>query len=504
MYRAAYCIVILLTIISSSQPCHAARVKAYVNRFAVSAGDRKEELKASLQTLLMSRLNSDAIQAVETPADAEIQIVASYFAFGTVFSIDALLKSSKGDFIDRVFVQGEVDNELIPAVAEMANQLRLAIFKWQPGLAAGVPAGAGVVPAIAREKVLRPLSKPAVAPSVAVQKAARPETKTTSTPGMKKPADNGRLSYRLPETLNGIATGRTLGERGVEIFVTGERYLRYYLGAKTMQFLTAAAFAADEKIIGVDVADLDQNEVPEIYVTVLKGGLPASRVFIPENNLLKKVADDIPYLLRGVAIPGQGKKILAQKISAGGIFSGAVYELVKSGDSFTTAQPLSLPALANLYNFTRFTNAKGEHCFIVSHPDGYLLVYSQDKKQLWKSRDKFGGSETTLCQPAESAPDCSSYLPQRLLVTKTGDILVTRNSGLSRNGASRHYTKNSVVRLSWTGTALKESWRSEQSGNYLADYAYDDQGKELLLLEVEPAAELQEERGSRVVVKVIE
>ena len=39
-----------------------------------------------------------------------------------------------GSADDRVFVQGDNQNDLIPAVAEMAKQLRQAILTWNPAL----------------------------------------------------------------------------------------------------------------------------------------------------------------------------------------------------------------------------------------------------------------------------------------------------------------------------------------------------------------------------------
>lgn len=498
MNKFAYCFVMLLALILAGQPCHADMVKAYVNRFAVSTADNREELKLPLQTLLMSRLNSAEIQTVETQSDAEIQIYGSYIAFGTVFSLDALIKTSSGLFIDRVFIQGDTQNELIPSVAELAKQLRRAILKWNPKLAAD-SAGDTSVPAV--EKV----------PSTVVKKkTARPEPKPVNMPTVQKPAEKPWVSHRLPETMTGIASGRTINSKGVELFISGERYLRYYLKTSNLQFLSAVVFEADEKIIAVDTADLDQNGVPEVYVTVLKAGLPASQVYIPEDNVLKKVAANIPYLLRSIALEGNEAKIFAQKLTAGGNFSGDVYELIKNDDNFSAKNPLQLPAFANLYNFNRFIDSKGKQFFVVGHPDGYLLVYSKDKKQLWKSRDKFGGTETDLCQTENRDPGsplktaCNFTLPKRLMVTKAGKVVVSRNTGLVNSGAIRNYSKNYLLQLSWDGVSLQEKWRTEQSQNYLADFSYDDHHKELLLLEVEPPDTSREERGSRVVVKKID
>lgn len=532
MKKAGFCFVMLLTLLLGSQPCSAARIKAYVSRFAVSVPENKDELRVALQTLLMSRLNGDLIQAVDTQADADIQIAGSYIAFGTVFSLDALVKTSSGVFIDRVFVQGDTQNELIPAVNEMAKSLRRAIVKWNPALAP--QAGSEMPPTVekpltaAGKKESRPEAKPAVQPAVKPAPAekpvqvAKPAQVAKPVPAVKpavqakpqvpkvpKAPEKPWVSERLPERLNGIAKGRELDADGTEIFVSGEHYLRYYLKGKSLQLLAEVQFEDDEKVVGIDVADLDRNGVPEIYLSLLKGGQPASQVYLPAKGLLKKVKDGLPYLLRGIALEGNPGKIFAQKMGANGSFSGDLFELAKNGDSFTLINPVQLPFFGNLYNFNRFSDGKGRRYLLVTHPDGYLLVYSRDRKQLWKSRDKFGGSESQICQPAAAEPatalsrSCGFTPPQRLLVTRSGEVLVARNSGAATEGTVRTFSKNSLLLLAWDGTALKEKLHTDQSPNYLADFAYDDPTGELLLLEVEPKADANGERGSRVVMKTL-
>lgn len=501
MNRYVHIFILLLPLLLTVQPCHAARVKAYVNRFSVSVTENRDELKQSLQTLLMSRLNSDEIQAVEKQADADIQIEGSYIVFGTVFSLDALLKTSAGVFIDRVFIQGDSQDELIPAVTEMAHALQRALGKWDPAL---VGKGAGEKAVVATEKV------PAAKAKKPVLAEPKPATGTAALPTAVPKQQKVWESHRLPETLNGIAIGRAIADKGVEVFTTGERYVRYYLKGNKLQFLNAVMVAADEKIVGVDVADLDQDRVPEVYVSVLKGGTPASQVYGPENNQLKKIAGDLPYLLRGIAFGGKEQKIYAQKMTAAGVLTGEVFELVKSGDRFTVDKPVKLPLFGNLYNFNRFGGAKGEQNVVVGHPDGYLLVYSPDGKQLWKSRDKFGGSENVVCRPEPGDPassataGCMFTRSQRLIVTRSGDIIVPRNNGLTNNGVKGNSTKNNVLLLSWNGNSLQEKWRSGQSQNYLADFSFDERTRELLLLEVELKEDSSGERGSRVVVRPVE
>ena len=509
MVRIYFYCLLLIWLIIGANPCDAAKVKAYVNKFSVSTTDNRDELKSTLQTLLMSRLNSDEIQAVDSSSDAEIQIWGSYFVFGTVFSIDALIKTNAGGFIDRVYVQGDTQNDLIPSVVLLAKHLRRSILKGNPALAAKqidnpLPTSVEKIVTSAQKKEARSRTKVENIKSVEVKNTVKMTEKPELNSEAINSAEKTWTSQRLPENMTSMAIGRILPDKGTEVFMTGERYLRFYLKAKNLQFITAVAFNPDEKIIGVDVADLDQDQVQEVYVTVLKGGMPVSQVYLLENNQFRKIADNIPYVLRSIALEGKERKIYAQKFDSNGNPVGDVLQLIKRGTDFLAENPLKLPPLANVYNFNRFSSPKGNQYYVVSHPSGYLMVYSTERKLLWKSRDKFGGSEALLCQADNrlpSDPVCNSYLPQRLQVSKTGDIYVVRNTGLTGSGMSRHFTKSSVVKFFWNGSSLQERWRKEQSGSYLADFSYDERTKELQLLEVEPITGSLEDRGSTVVVK---
>lgn len=495
MKKAAIIAVLLCASFLGANSCQAAVVKAFVNRFTVSTGENREELKGSMQVLLMSRLNSEEIQATDRPSDADILIDPSYIAFGTVFSLDALVKTASGQFVDRVFVQGDTQNELIPSVVEMAKRLRYSILKWHPELAA-------------KAKAEKPLLVADVkAPVAPVKKESRKDVKALQPPKAEKVPEKPWTSQRLAERYSFIASGLDRGADGVEIFAATERSLNFYLKGESLQFVSETQFEADEKIVGVDVADLEGNGTVEVYVSILKLGLPASQVYQLENRTLRKVKDNIPYLLRGIALDGKEKRIYAQRLDANTEFVGEVYQLVKGGDEYSVKNPIQLPLFGNLYNFGRFVDAKGKTHFVVTHPDGYLLVYSKDKKQLWKSREKFGGSEVQLCKAEKIDPltqtpkPCNSYLPQRIQVTAAGEVIAARNTGIYFESDRRSYSKNALVKLKWDGAALQEKWRSTQSQGYLADFSHDSRTGRLLLLEVEPMPETGGERGSRVVVR---
>jgi hypothetical protein len=482
---------LLLALSLAAQIARADQIKTYVTAFAVTGVQNKDELKAVLQSLLMSRLNGERTVVVESPAGAEVTVTGSYVAFGKVFSIDAVAKSGSGSVITRAFVQGDSQDELITAVGKLAKDLAAGIAKWQP-------------PAVAA-----PVSPPAGSPPQITPPPARQGGVTAESDIVRVQQGTGSLSSwtskRLVGAMTGIALGRTLANGDRELFVAGEHVLQTYRQGKELQLAAEVSLSGSEKVLGIDTADLDGDGQPEVYLTVWRGDALASQVWVASDGTLRKIADNLPYFFRGM-----GKKIYAQQMSSDADFYGDVFELVRSGAGYDLKNPVKLPRYGNLFNFQTFTDPQGKSFFIVMNNNGYLIVYSREHEELWRSSDKFGGSEvyfqrsdyTSVRETGESKR--WTYLDQRITLTSGGEILVPQNAGFWVLGNSRSYSKSSVYSFVWNGSSLEEKWHTRQSQNYLADYSFDEGKKELILLDVVKKAGMFDKGASAVTIKKVE
>ena len=457
-----------------------AQIRAYVPPFAVTGAQNRDELKGVLQTLLSSRLSGEGMIAVDSPVGADITVSGSYVSFGKVFSMDAVAKNSAGSVLSRAFIQGDSQDELIPAVGKLAKILTDDLSKITIPVASRQPPAVqapqhGALPAA---ELVRP------------EQPAGSSADIIRAQSIERSSGSNWVSQRITGAMNGIAEGRTLANGEREIFVTGKHSLSYYRLGKELKLVTEVPLPAQKVILSVDAVDLDGDGVPEIYLTVMDGDYLASQVWEPGKNSLKMIADNLQYFFRGISMNGKAKRIYAQERGLDGEYYGDVYELVKTGDKFSVKNPIKLPRFGNIYNFNRFTDSRGKSLFVLFNPDDYLLVYSPDGEELWKSSDKFGGSDLHFNKStgpgASTTVSLSRYtfLDQRIVVTGQGEIIVPQNSGFFSVGDSRNYSKSAVVAFYWNGSSLEERWRTRQSQNYLADFGYDEATKELILLEV--------------------
>lgn len=494
----AWCTLLLLALLPAA--ANAAPLAAYVEPFSVVGGAGDPTLPATLQTLLASRLSGEAVQVRDSSTGAQVLIKGTYIRFGKIFSIDVTARDAAGSVLARTYEQGEGEDALLPAISRLAEKLTSLLAPSRP------QAPATQAPAAAPVSV--PVSAPVAVPAPAPLSQAAPEI--IKAESVDKAGTAGVVSKRLTGVYIGMAPIRTVegGER--ELFLLRERSLHVVRhGAKTEQ-LAEATLGSDEKALTVESADLDGDGIPEAYLTVVRGVELASQVWVFKDNRLTRTEANLPYFFRTLAAPGKGGKLYAQEMGRNEDFYGPVFELKKGAKGYERQDALKLPRFGNIFNFNRFADRDGNGRIVVLHPDGFLVVYADSGEELWRSNDKYGGSEIYFSrddsQNIRFTGDAfrKVFLEQRITVAKNGEIIVPQNSGFWTVGNSRSYSKNSLYAFAWNGVALDERWHTKASQNYLSDYYLDEERKELVLLEVVKKAGLLEKGASAIVVKKVE
>lgn len=483
---------IMLAIFSAilliSTPCTAAAapLKTFVAEFNVAGVQNREELKVTLPGLLASRLNPDLVQLVEKPDQAELLLNGSYALFGKMFSVDVLLKNSLTGTISKVYEQGENQDDLLPAFGRLAQKLDRELARIQPVAAPPVVPVAAVLTTKSAAKV----DVPAVANMVEtpVAKAGEGYVVKSNVPALNTPGSWS--SAPLEGVFSSIALGRILPDGDREIFVAGGQSIRYLLKGSELKEVAAVTIPVSAKIIAIDSADLDKDGVPEIYVSIIDRKTVSSRVYQPAPGGLELIAENQPWLYRGFGLELKDRMVLVQTVASTGDYQSGVAELSKSGRSFKAGKSRNLPGHANIFSSTRFRDAAGVEKWIVIDEDGYLIISAADGSDLWKSSEKFGGSETYFNYDtvAKSRAKANLYrwnfLEQRITVLADGTLIMPRNEGSLSFGNNRTFNKHTLFGLQWNGSILREAWHTRQTPSYLADYAYIPASREVVLLEV--------------------
>lgn len=488
----------------------AEQIRVFISDMNAVGVENKEDLKLTLQTLLASRISSDKIASVGSANEADILVSGTYIVMGKVYSMDAVARTTSGKTVTRTYIQGDAKEELIPTVGKLADKLSADIEKSYSATASASPSVAPVikgtaVTAAADTAVI--ISKPDIIKSNQVKTPASGDF--IKSEELNKDAGSGWLSRRLTGAANLMAIGKSQPDGSREIFLAEERNISYYRQTNDMKLVDEQEFKGNEKIISLDT--IDQGNGVEIYLTIVRGDELASQVWRVEGDKLVQVAKEIPWFFRAFSLAGGEKKLYAQPMGRDTDYYGDIFEATRSGSTIQTSNPIKMPRFGNIYTFNQFKDSDGKKNNLVISPDGYLIVFDADLKELWRSNDNFGGSELYYQKEDNTANFRISgdkyrwiFMNMRTQVSAKGDVLVAKNDGFWVLGNARLYKKGVVFCMKWNGSSLEEKWRTKDTQNYMPDYYLDESRNELLMLQTSQRAGVATRGASSLSIKKVE
>jgi hypothetical protein len=473
---------VALLLLLCALSAQAAPVRVYVADMNAIGVQNRDEMKATLQMLLSSRLNGDKITAVASAGEADAIVTGTYVVIGKVFSVDALAKTTAGKTLTRAFVQGDNQDELIAAVGKLADKLTIELDKV---VAAGqlTASASPALPATVRSAAVPPKSDIIKAES---QVRAAPVGEFIKPAEYEKGGAGGWISKRLNISANLMAIGRNLPDGSREVVLAEDRRFAYYRQGAEMKFMSDVELRPSEKIVSVDTMVGAGGEL-DIYVSIVRSYELSSQIWQVKGDTLVQVADDLPYYFRSFNLAGGPKKVYAQGMGRDADFFGDVFEVSRVGKKIELKNPIKMPRYGDIYTFNQFRDQDGNLMTVVINPDNYLIAYDKELNELWRSNDKFGGSE--LFFQKDDAKIIgekfrSIFLNQKVQVTSKNEVLVGKNDGFWVIGDARSYKKGAVYCMAWNGSSLEEKWHTRDTQNYMPDYSYDEARNELLILQL--------------------
>ena len=482
-------------------PAFAGQLKVFVADMNAVGAVNKDEMKATLQALLASRLNSEQVLSVASASEADVLVTGTYVSIGAVFSVDALARTTGGKSLTRAFVQGNSQDELIPSIGKLAEKLSVELSRQF----AATP--------VTAQALTAPEPAPAISPQNKDILRTAQVRRTEPSEFIKQReyehgGGSGWISKRLTGAANLVAIGKTLPDGSREVFLAEDRRISYFRQAADMKLVTDVELRNTEKILSIDA--IEAGNGVELYVSVMRNDDLASQVWQVQGDKLVRLADNIPYFFRAVSLPGSTKKLYAQAMGRDSDFFGDVFEAHRTGSAISQKNPIIMPRFGNIYTFNQFRDNTGELFTAVINPDNYLIVYDKQQKELWRSNDKFGGSELYFQKEAPDNVRTTGdkfrwiFMNQRIQVTSKGEVVVGKNDGFWVLGNARSYKKGAVHCLSWNGSSLEEKWRTRETQNYMPDYFFDEGRNELLMLQIVQRPGISDRGASSMAIKKVE
>jgi TolB-like protein len=302
-------------------------------------------------------------------------------------------------------------------------------------------------------------------------------------------------SRNIKHRIIGIAIGDIDNDGNPETIILSEHAVEAYRFDKK-RFLKVKVLAEHhlDNFIGVDVADINANGTPEIFVTSLNPhkNMVSSFVLEFDGQNYTEIVTNSRWHLRVVDHPLRGKILLGQRHEGSDPFSGQVYEMVWENSEYVPANKIMHDRRTNVMGFA-YGNAMNEDVDVAVAYDNldYLQIFSTTGKERWKDGEHSGGGGEYFVVFEGSAAEVTdkAYYPARILIrdiTEDGknEVITVKNHRFSELLSYRKFTHGEIEIRSWNGIGLSVLWRTRKMKGYFSDFAigdFDNDGNEELV-----------------------
>ncbi len=304
-------------------------------------------------------------------------------------------------------------------------------------------------------------------------------------------------SGKLDIKITGLGVDDVDGDGQNEtVFVSSSNiYIYRYTGGKYYK-LKEIIGKKSNNYIGLDIADINGNGLPEIFVTQVsrpgnkenkKGswtGYLKSFVLEWNGSEFARIVDRVPWFLRVINMPGKGLVLLGQKRDRDKVFSGRVQQLVWKGAGYEPESALRLPEGINIYGFAYgdVQNNGTQMIAAFSNHDRIILL-DENWDEEWISDERYGGSPTYIEYPrAYDAEEADRYyVPPRIHVVDLDmdgrqEIIAVKNVDKAKRALSnfRLFKNGYIECLEWNNIGLEIKWQTQKVSRHISDYVIGD------------------------------
>jgi TolB-like protein len=319
--------------------------------------------------------------------------------------------------------------------------------------------------------------------------------------------DRTGMDYKKSQTfgfqIKGIGIGDVDGDKKNEVVIMDEHnlYVFKYDGEK-LRFIQKIEAGSQYNFLTLDVADVNRNGIAEIIVTAVVDDDVRSFIFEYEQGKFRKITDKANWFFRVLDHPKEGPILVGQRRGSEGIATGPIYKFVWKKKSFEKGPKMDFPKETIIFGLA-YSNIRDKDKLDIVVLDDLerLRIVAPDGKNLWSSRDNFGGTnnfyETYKKRDPGymgAAPSWRVFIPGRIITKDLyGDgryeVIINKNltSGTRLFDKARSFDKGEIYSLAWDENSLVTDWKTREISGYITDFQLkdaDNDGEEDLVISV--------------------
>lgn len=451
---------------------------------------------------------------------ADYVLFGSLTVFGESVSIDARMVDVSGQQEPLpFFAQTSGMGEVIPQINQFATNINATVFGRGVAQRPVAPAApqAAAAPATGARQPAQQAYDPRMHPEKLLQSGIQSETPApvagqpyqTPNPAFVAAASAGATpggrtfwkSRNFKTLVNGIEIADVDNDGRQEMVMATEKLVAIYRMENGRLIKVAETEETrTSSYIGVDVADINGNGTPEIYVSSLGPNRTSVDSFVLEfdGNEYKMIHGKDNWLYRASNTVDRGTVLMGQRMRAGeeSVFNNPIQEMQWQGDRLVPTSQLMRGRKANVIGVAYGdVTQTGQSMLIGYSNENRLRLFNPTGEYIWEDSERTGGN-TAFFSPPRSDPGVESkqFLPLRVRlvdIDRNGEseVLVASHDSLAGSLSQniRIYRKAHLISKTWNGLTLVEQWKTQELPGRVSDFAvgdYDNDGADELLVAV--------------------
>jgi len=294
-------------------------------------------------------------------------------------------------------------------------------------------------------------------------------------------------SAGMRHLFNGIALGDVDGDGKIEtVILTPQSVLIFRKDQERFFQVAEYAESGQGYNIAVDVADINGNGTPEIFVTSLTPTRKGLSSFVLEHDgkAFRRIVDNAPWYFRVGSLPDRGRILLGQESRMGSPHSNRIYEMLWRSGRYEPETPVNVAIDLNVLGLTIADVMDGRKETVVAYDrEDHIRVFDPSGKEEWKSAEKYGSSTLYYAGDRKDQGDVENpiYLPMRMLPMKPDKdgrtkIIAVKNHDVAGGHLEKFRSLNEaqIVSFFWDGLGLAAEWKTRKITGSIRDFAIGD------------------------------